>query len=379
MISTDFATKFVQRLSRQVGIDVSIINEHGIIIESSSPSRVGCYCAPAHKIITGRQQSALEFNDDSGDTHQYGICQLIMNGVEILCAAAVYGDPASAPQLLRFVKFTLESMIAIDSHKHIQLWPEGRNRLTHALLFEDPINLARIRRVTKEFGYQEGLSRLPIYLHLRGRYSPVDFNEFLKLYQASSDYHAQDIALPIDSTHMLLCMYINNVPLADYRDYATELCLRFMVFIREIHPELVCHFCYWVPTRDFLSYRAAYAGLAWLNRNTPDSTDQIQAFQHRANSFLLSHVSINIFEPIFTPFAEIIQEKMGAEMFITTIEALYDASMNIPKAASLLFIHRNTLSIRMQKIKGLLNVDPFHDYRDASFLFQLCEYMKRSS
>jgi carbohydrate diacid regulator len=58
---------------------------------------------------------------------------------------------------------------------------------------------------------------------------------------------------------------------------------------------------------------------------------------------------------------------------IETLHALVKNDMNLRQTAEELFLHRNTVVFRMEKLKELLDFNPIHSIRDASF-FQIISW-----
>ena len=48
--------------------------------------------------------------------------------------------------------------------------------------------------------------------------------------------------------------------------------------------------------------------------------------------------------------------------------------MNLAKTASNIFVHRNTLNFRLNKIKDILNIDPVNSNQSRELLRQLLHY-----
>jgi carbohydrate diacid regulator len=64
---------------------------------------------------------------------------------------------------------------------------------------------------------------------------------------------------------------------------------------------------------------------------------------------------------------------------VETIHSLVNNSMNISETSKELFIHRNTVLFRINKIKELLDIDPLHNDKDRILLRFIDLYIKFSS
>ena len=61
---------------------------------------------------------------------------------------------------------------------------------------------------------------------------------------------------------------------------------------------------------------------------------------------------------------------------IETVAALIDANFNLTEAAKALFIHKNTIMYRYNKIKDMLDIDPIRSASDRTFLILLYHSLK---
>jgi carbohydrate diacid regulator len=77
----------------------------------------------------------------------------------------------------------------------------------------------------------------------------------------------------------------------------------------------------------------------------------------------------NVFHVYDTLFNE--EDKKS---LVEIVEALYRNNYNVVYSAKDLFIHRNTLIFRLNKLKEILNIDPIANAADREFLNELAYY-----
>ena len=63
MISPELARRFIERVTKYTEYNVNIMDEHGVIIASRDPDRVGQYHSIAHEILSGGPD-IVETEDD---------------------------------------------------------------------------------------------------------------------------------------------------------------------------------------------------------------------------------------------------------------------------------------------------------------------------
>lgn len=74
------------------------------------------------------------------------------------------------------------------------------------------------------------------------------------------------------------------------------------------------------------------------------------------------------------PYAERLR---GEPELLATAEALIECDMNVILTAEKLFVHRNTVTMRVSRLRELLGVDPLHRDTDKFLLMLICAYYRR--
>lgn len=64
---------------------------------------------------------------------------------------------------------------------------------------------------------------------------------------------------------------------------------------------------------------------------------------------------------------------------VDAAEALLENNMNLSLAADQKFVHRNTMTTRVSRLREVLDIDPVHRDQDRFFLMLLCAYYRRFS
>lgn len=80
---------------------------------------------------------------------------------------------------------------------------------------------------------------------------------------------------------------------------------------------------------------------------------------------------------IYHVFEEVMDEK-NKEDFIEMVEVLERHNYNLVESSRELFIHKNTLVFRLNKLKAMFAVNPLQNANEREFLKYMCEYLKRT-
>ena len=384
MIDVEMAQNFIQKMQRQIDVQINIMNEKGIIIASSSPERVGDFHQQAYDMILKRQQVGVTERLDEGislyGVKQPGINLLLQDGSEICGVLGLSGSPAENEKLARLIKFFLETLLESDSRQRSALKEQqANNKLCDALLREEPINPSRINRLAKERGLQNHVLRVPILLLIGGEYTNDLAERIISAYMNSAERQAQDLFLPADPTHLFLLRSVKKFDPAYFEEDLKSFFQWMDQLIESLHAikGLKISYFYSPPEEEFTSYRICFQNLKWLSRQVGGSGDRICSFRRHLAGYLFGQVPAEHQDMVFHKYADALREHMDEEVFLTTMKALVISNMNLTEAAELLFIHKNTLNARIKKMKTCLGIDPFFNIMDAIFLVGLYYYVGR--
>ena len=126
--------------------------------------------------------------------------------MEPVGVVGISGNPDTVMPLAKMAKLTIESFLFYNSTSQSDLI-ESQNigKLRDALLFEQPINPARIFQLATEVGIRDNIYRATLVLHSTGDNSKEAIQYLYQNYSVEQK-KAQDIFLPIDSQHLVLIL-----------------------------------------------------------------------------------------------------------------------------------------------------------------------------
>lgn len=382
MIEVELAQNFIQKMQRQIDVQINIMNEKGIIIASTSPERVGDFHQLAYDMIVNRQPMSITENLDES-AHMYGVLKpginmLLQDGNEIAGVLGLSGSPAENIKLAKLIKFSLETLMESDSRQRTALrQQQASSKLCNALLFEQPINPSRISRLAKEQGFNSSVLRIPLLIRLRGEYDNDLLDRVIIAYAGSAEHQTQDMTLKADATTLLVLKAQKQFDPTFFNEYMKDFC-GWMDGLIASHCSLkglLSYYYYTAPCQELTDCRDSYQNLVWLSRHIQNTDEKVHAFQNHIMSYLFHQTPSEQLKPLFDKYAAAVQEHMDEEVFLTTVKTLIVCNMSLTATAAQLYIHKNTLNARMKKIKTILGIDPFFNVKDAVFLIGLYHYM----
>ncbi len=373
MISQDLAQKFIEQVTKYTDYNVNIMDEDGIIIASIDPRRVGQYHEIAHRIVTGTED-IIDTTALTGHTNvRPGINMVIMEDGRREGVVGVTGDPEEIRPVALIVKMAIETMLKYEKQQEMIRLRENRKANFIHLLTEvegtDPEDLTAMAR---ELGYPEEMIRIPILIRVENE----DTAELLSLVRKSRWHTSRDFSIAPDRFHVLI---FKSMPddcrdlFGDYKYILGEYLAPVLKHLREQGEP--ARFFIGSFQRRYADYIYAYRHCRFVERNVKTDSSAAYFYDH-----------IGEYLHTITPFGEmahifaIYEQKLPAEqheLFLTTFGELIAANYNFKDAADKLYIHKNTLFYRYNKLKEILGLDPVLSAADRSFAEEFYYYMKR--
>ena len=196
----------------------------------------------------------------------------------------------------------------------------------------------------------------------------------LSVIQSQGATQTQDLVGRLNGSQIVLCKYLTDYPQSavkrEIQPMLTSVCstlfemyhLSMQVVISE-----VCH--------SISDYSANYLEISRLQRCLELVRDD-RLFQYSADNQLLLGLLQLPSEQLDHFLYEKIQLLEHSPPLIETIGVLLRHGMDINSTAEALFVHRNTVIFRINRIKRLLNIDPLHRDSDRALLMLLYLYSR---
>lgn len=383
MLNASLAQNFVDRVHRQLQLNVNIMNDKGIIIASTDSARIGDFHIIAHDIISRRQlvHQIDRVNDELIGVKRPGVNLLMLDENDPIGVVGVSGDPEEVLPVARAIKFALEAMISYqESSTNILLSKSKSSKLTYSLLLETPQNPARVSKLAAQLGYKNECLRFPILITLSGFNSPLCMEALVDLFGGRFKSGSQDIILPVDGQNALLLLSLPSVYVVDYELFAMEVAKETKAHLqtRVASGDFKVRFICGIPQTTLFACRGVFQAMSWLKNKKYNHEFDVIYLKHYYIEYTTSQLDHNSLRIFFAFYYNLLCEKNELEMFMETVGALVDSNMKPDIAAAKLYMHKNTVTARMKKIKDILNISPMTDTKDAAFLTALYEYAQKS-
>ena len=340
MIKPDMAQKLIDQITGYTEYNINIMDGNGVIIASRDPGRIGTYHEAAGRILRSGTD-IIEIEDDKMYPGALpGINMAIKTDGKTEGVLGVTGEPDRIREVAMVIRLAIEAMLKYEREQERLILRRGNK--AHFLYL-----LTRVENT----GIFDGTDPHKIHAQIRG----------------SRKHGPQDLSDVIDETHVLV---FKAMPVANkartlsckpgvlsYLDSAVHWLDR--EGVRAV---------FYVGTMQtaFSQYFDAFRHARWLEANAPAS-DRVVFFQDHTSRFFYDSLPTEELHRVFHQYRIQLRGEDKAQL-LATAGALIDANFNLTEAAKILYIHKNTMVYRYNKLKDLLGIDPLQSSADRSFL-----------
>lgn len=372
MLDSLIAQKLAGKIIKQLGWNINIMNEKGIIIASGDQKRIGDFHEIAYKLIKDKLDVIIVREGDM----EYigvkpGVNMPILHNNQTIGVIGITGNPDEILNFAYVVKMSVETMVEYELYKEqIRKRQNNKNVFMNALLYEEYTNMDKIATLARDLQYDEKHIRLPVYIKML---SGMEAAHALELIKNSSAHEKQDISMITDSDHILIYKTIPQDMIKNYKITVTQYVQNIDAVFQWYSKTEKCIYYAGNIQNRFEHYRQAYHHVCWLEKHTQGQNAALYFLSDHILQYIQETVPFEAYERLFSVYRTRIDE-LGGKVFAETITALYENDMNINRAAEKLYVHRNTVIFRLNKVRDQLGLDPIKSTKDLQFLLHLLYY-----
>jgi Sugar diacid utilization regulator len=380
ILSGDLAKSIVDRTMNVVNHNINIMNEKGIIIASGDRSRIGTIHEGA--IIALQRKS--EFNVDENQSKKLnGVCPGINLVIEfqnsVVGVIGVTGKPKEVLGYGKLIKMTAEMMI---EQEHFIRELEWNNRIKEemmvALIYNKQDSFLLLEEYTKKFKipYEHPTAIFIVELNFEDTSENSDLNVSNRIISLLEGTFKESLAAMINSKTIVLlhkCLRSNN-KIADYQERIREVNEKIHTQIG-VNAKISTGKVYDKLSDVHKSFDIAKETLLFGKKMYPD--DNTYIFDSLKCEMMFSQNNakwkINELEDTYELIA--LHDKNGE--LRETLKVLIEENGELNNVSQRLFIHRNTLSYRLNKIYKVTNKNP-RKYTDLFWIYSaMINFQKR--
>lgn len=376
MIEPEMARRFIEQVTQYTEYNINIMDESGVIIASRDPKRVGTYHEVADRIIHGTQDMIVITDEKMFPGVLPGINMAIIHEGRREGVVGVTGDPDKIHDVALITRMAMEAMLKYEKQQEqIRLRRSRKEHFISLLTQSEFASATEIRGIAGQLEYDESRVRVPILCRMyREASDPPEPEQVLEAMRRSRGHWVQDFSYVMDETHLLVFKTVKvdgRRNMVDYREEIEDYLEDVLKWLKSRDVRAV----FYVGTlqNSFSQYFYAYRHCKWLEshmRHPGDIvffTDYVKEYFRTLTPRQELHRIFNVYD------SETPDEKK--QQFVEMIKALEETNYNLSEAAGKLYIHKNTLVYRYNRMKDYLGVDPLLNMEGREFLGLLLMYL----
>ena len=376
MIEPEMARRFIEQVTQYTEYNINIMDESGVIIASRDPKRVGTYHEVADRIIHGTQDMIVITDEKMFPGVLPGINMAIIHEGHKEGVVGVTGDPDKIHDVALITRMAMEAMLKYEKQQEqIRLRRSRKEHFISLLTQSEFASATEIRGIAGQLEYDESRVRVPILCRMyREASDPPEPEQVLEAMRRSRGHWVQDFSYVMDETHLLVFKTVKvdgRRNMVDYREEIEDYLEDVLKWLKSRDVRAV----FYVGTlqNSFSQYFYAYRHCKWLEshmRHPGDIvffTDYVKEYFRTLTPRQELHRIFNVYD------SETPDEKK--QQFVEMIKALEETNYNLSEAAGKLYIHKNTLVYRYNRMKDYLGVDPLLNMEGREFLGLLLMYL----
>lgn len=376
MIEPEMARRFIEQVTQYTEYNINIMDESGVIIASRDPKRVGTYHEVADRIIHGTQDMIVITDEKMFPGVLPGINMAIIHEGRREGVVGVTGDPDKIHDVALITRMAMEAMLKYEKQQEqIRLRRSRKEHFISLLTQSEFASATEIRGIAGQLEYDESRVRVPILCRMyREASDPPEPEQVLEAMRRSRGHWVQDFSYVMDETHLLVFKTVKvdgRRNMVDYREEIEDYLEDVLKWLKSRDVRAV----FYVGTlqNSFSQYFYAYRHCKWLESHMryPGDivffTDYVKEYFRTLTPRQELHRIFNVYD------SETPDEKK--QQFVEMIKALEETNYNLSEAAGKLYIHKNTLVYRYNRMKDYLGVDPLLNMEGREFLGLLLMYL----
>lgn len=366
------AQNFIDKITENFKFNVNIMNSKGIIIASKDETRIGDFHEVASGMLNGTIDTGIVNGSEKYLGAKPGINMFIDYKGEHVGVICVTGNPDTVEAFAGLVKASMEIMLESESQiEKTRIQRNNEEDFLYYLLFEQVINKTKVDSWADDLNIDKNLIRIPVLIKFPSSY---DYKEIIRVLRRAEGYSNKDIMTISRNNNIIIFKSVGSKSLENIQGYKKII----QDYISKVLSQLPNRydgekFNFHIGTlqNDIKKYRTAFNHAQKLALITEG--EQICFFTDYVLDYYRSIVTMKEYDDIFSLYNRLIDEQ-DKKMISETVKALNENNYNIVNTSKKLFLHRNTVLFRFNKIKEILNVDPIQRASDREFLNELVYY-----
>ncbi|WP_240206461.1 sugar diacid recognition domain-containing protein [Vibrio sp. CyArs1] len=356
------AKQIVDRAKKIIAYSINVMDENGVIIGSSDPSRL--HQTHEGALLAIRDNRTIEINDSVASTLsgvKTGINLPIIYSEHVIGVVGISGTPEEVRSYGELVKMTAELIVEQAAlMSQVQWNKRHREELLLQLIEGSSLNDGQLLSIAQRLDLDLSQPRVATVIKVIPRAGePVTLEHLQKLVHLL-EHPERDNIVGIASVSMNEIVVLKPVTIVNHTWNRKEEQKRVAKLVKRIDNE--CDFSIQMAIGDYFpgliglarSYETAKATI----ESSTSNDDAVMFYQDRKLSVLVSSIKQDPWRA--TQLKAPIEKLMAADskkVLLKTLSTFFAQNCDLAQTCESLHIHRNTLRYRLDKIQQETNLD----------------------
>lgn len=377
LLEPALAQKFIDKTAKNLEYNVNIMNDKGIIIASKDSSRIGNFHEVAFNLLNGTLESGVVKEGQKYLGTKPGVNLFIDYKDKHVGVICVSGNPENVNAFAQLVKGSMEVMLEYEINMEVEHVRKTKTeQFLYYLLFEENLDMSVADTMANGLEISKDTLRACIIIKTNSEY---DSKKIVNALLNAEGHSYQDIIIIIRNGDIAMFKAINierSEAIKDFKQIITEYLNNFIKINFEENYQNKMSITVGSLQDNINKYRESYLHAQELGLQM-----KWEKGIYFLNDYILDYIrrisTIKVYDNIYsiynTQFNE--QEK---KFIAKSVEVLNKNNYNVVSSSKELFMHRNTLLFRLNKIKETLNIDPIANASHREFLNELAYYFRQN-
>lgn len=392
MIEPTLADKFIKRAAQYTPYSINIMDENGIIIASTDPSRKGSFHEAAYHIMMADDDVVEVIHEDHFPGGRTGINMALFLHHKKAGVLGITGEPDDIREASKLLRMSLETILEYEEQSRQYYQQQNLlTRFTDGLLYsEAPDREQELAVLSGQLGYDASFMRIPFLIIID---QPEQARECLDRIRLRKLTNRQDICSVTRDREIMIFRAYRKEAAGGYRQDLEAMRESLTQILTAMN--IKARFIAGTFQEKYGYYRDAYKHCAYLKgikktgiketgikgtgiKEKPsgyDGPETIDYFYDHVGGYMRSIAPVYELNRIYECIGPEITDQNNTRT-IELIDALSRNNYNLNESSRDLFIHKNTLLFRFNKIKERYGINPVRSASDREFLDWLNQYLK---
>lgn len=374
MLDMNLAKKIIEKVGIYTDYNVNIMDEKGIIIGSKTPNRIGTFHEIAFYIINSEEDMVVTENENNFLGVKEGINMALCCKNKKVGVVGVTGKPGEVRSIAFVIKMAIETMLEFEMYKNGKKQRSNmKEEFLMRLLGHEDIDENKLLIEAEKLGLNSTAIRIPVYISFSDTEDvTVNVMDYIR---NSKNYSKQDIMCETKKDSIILYKNLEGNMGDLFQNYKFILgeCLSpLLQYLRSLG--IGVKFFIGSFQNQLINYHSGYKHCLWLNDNIFAEKNSFYFYDY-IDDYFRSLLPMSELNGIYSVFKTLCDQKF-IENYVEVIEALYKNNYNSAECSKAMFLHKNTLTYRFNKIRETLGINPMSLSNEREFMNYLSLYFK---